>query len=50
MDDVAFVDDVAFLVVVDDTCDILVEVVVVEVAAAAAVVDWRLVHLPLMTT
>ena len=47
MDDVAFVDDVAFLVVVDDTCDILVEVVV---AAAAAVVDWRLVHLPLMTT
>ncbi len=48
MDDVAFVDDVAFLVVVDDTCDILVEVVVVEVAAA--VVDWRLVHLPLMTT
>lgn len=47
MDDVAFVDDVAFLVVVDDTCDILVEVVAVEVAA---VVDWRLVHLPLMTT
>lgn len=49
MDDVAFVDDVAFLVVVDDTCDILVEVVVVAVEVAA-VVDWRLVHLPLMTT